>query len=102
MNPCLPLPRGGVQYPAHVQRLVRVAPHPGYDEGEGHNRYLTILAHLTHASVLLRELTRHLEMLLEGWQGLASKGSDIRVFALLGYRREELHGFLVIGDHVTH
>src|SRR5919202_2005920 len=57
---------------------------------------------LTRAPLLLCELARHLEMLLEGRQVLASKGFDIGVSPLIGFCSEELHGFLMIRDHVTH
>src|SRR5205814_6785437 len=56
---------------------------------------------LTHAPLLWRHLTRHLEMLLQGRQGLARKGFDIRVAPLVGLGREEPYGFLMIRDHVT-
>ena len=43
-----------------------------------------LLPGLTHATHLLCQLTRHLEMLLEGRQGPARKGLDIRIMPLFG------------------
>jgi hypothetical protein len=62
----------------------------------------SLLPGLTHATHFLCQLTRHLEMFLEGRQGLACKGFDISIMPLFGCGGEELDGFLMICDHMMH
>src|SRR5262249_19900520 len=51
---------------------------------------------------MLGQLTRHLEMLLQGRQGLTRKGFAISVIPLLCFGREELYSFLMSRDHMMH